>query len=159
MPGTAQDMLPIRLSNKGVFQQHGLVGFPEPLGEPCLEALFKKPAHIAQIGCAEYGVRDINSVPQPGKGVRRRFGALPRLTGCRISRPGKTPEGQQQRQNQQKGKIRFACRFHRRSFQNFPLRPEPPPPDSLRLLPPEELRSIFRREVVLWVNASVFSVS
>lgn len=38
---------------------------------------------------------------------------------------------QQQNQCQQQREYLFGCCFHSRSFQNFPLRPEPPPPDSL----------------------------
>ena len=38
---------------------------------------------------------------------------------------------QQHGRRRQKREGAFRCCFHSRSFQNFPLRPEPPPPDSL----------------------------
>ena len=55
----------VDLRDKGIFEQHGLVGLPQPRGEASLEALLKQPADIAEICHPEHRLREIDLIPQP----------------------------------------------------------------------------------------------
>ena len=67
MPRTADHMLLVDLGDEGVFEEHGLIGFPQPCGEARLEALVKQPADITEICRAKHGHRKVDPVPQPSK--------------------------------------------------------------------------------------------
>ena len=67
MPRTADNVLLVDLSDEGVFKEHCLIGFPQPRGEACLEALVKQPADITEIRRAEHHARHVDPVAQPSK--------------------------------------------------------------------------------------------
>ena len=67
MSRAADDMLLVDFRDKRVFEQHGLVGFPQPRGEARLEALVKQPADITEIRRAEHHARHVDPVTQPSK--------------------------------------------------------------------------------------------
>lgn len=67
MPRTADNVLLVNLRDKGVFEEHGLIGFPKPRGKPRLETLLKQPADITEIRHAKHCHWKVNPVPQPSK--------------------------------------------------------------------------------------------
>ena len=67
MPRAADDVLIVDLCDKGVFEEHCLIGFLQPRRESRLETLIKQTADIAEIRRAKHCRRKVNPVPQPSK--------------------------------------------------------------------------------------------
>lgn len=67
MPRAADNMLLVDLGDEGVFEEHCLIGFPQPCGEAYLEALVKQPADITEICRAKHGHWKVDPIPQPSK--------------------------------------------------------------------------------------------
>ena len=66
-PRAADHVILVNLRDKGVFEEHGLIGFPQPRGEAGLEALLKQAADITEICRAKHGQWKVDPVPQPSK--------------------------------------------------------------------------------------------
>ena len=144
MPRTADNVLLVDLSDEGVFKEHCLIGFPQPRGEACLEALLKQAADITEICRAKHCHWKVDSVPQPSQrslglrrkgilrrlgfrrfsvrpwGQRYRFGASLLVIGFFLPSPLRTgAQGKQQSRRQQQRAYPFAYSFHGRALRNF----------------------------------------
>ena len=144
MPRTADNVLLVDLSDEGVFEEHCLIGFPQPRGEACLEALLKQAADIAEIRRAKHCRRKVDPVSQPSqrslglrrkgilrrlgfrrfsvrlRGKRYRFGARLRVVGFFLLPPLRTgAQGKQQSNRQQQRAYPFAYSFHGHALRIF----------------------------------------
>lgn len=64
MSCAAGNMIGADLPDEGIGPQHGLVGFPQPLGKPGFKTFLKQTAHIAKIGHTKQNTGTIQPVPQ-----------------------------------------------------------------------------------------------
>jgi len=144
MPRTADNVLLVDLSDEGVFKEHCLIGFPQPRGEACLEALVKQPADITEICRAKHCHWKVDPVSQPSQrslglrrkgilrrlgfrrfsvrpwGQRYRFGASLLVIGFFLPSPLRTgAQGKQQSRRQQQRAYPFAYSFHGRALRIF----------------------------------------